>query len=138
VRSRLALGAAMVVCAGGCGSAPAAVPDRFSGTWKLPDERTILIRHVDRAEGERILRALGGEPCGGDAIYFRATYFGGNAHLAGCSTADGRRLVGRFNDNGRRGMIEQRLLGDHPPTFEARLAGVGGKPFRVTATRIGP
>jgi catechol 2,3-dioxygenase-like lactoylglutathione lyase family enzyme len=53
-------------------------------------------------------------------------------------TADGRQLVGRFNDNGRRGMIEQRLLGDHPPTFEARLVGVGGKPFRVTATRIGP
>jgi hypothetical protein len=128
----------MVVCAGGCGSAPAVVPDRFSGTWKLPDERTILIRHVDRTEGERILRALGGEPCGGDAIYFRATYFGGLAHLAGCSTADGRRLVGRFNDNGRRGTIEQRLLGDHPPTFEARLVGVGGKPFRVTATRIGP
>jgi hypothetical protein len=138
VRSRLALGATVMVCAGACAGGTAAVPDRFSGTWKLRDGRAIPIRHVDRAEGEHALRALGGKPCGHDAIYFRATYFGGLAHLAGCSTGDGRRLVGRFNDNGRRGTIEQRLVRDRPPTFEAQVVGVGGTPFRVTATRIGP
>jgi hypothetical protein len=112
----LAVGAAAVVCAGGCGSGGghAAVPDRFSGTWRLRDGRTIPLRHVGREEGERALRALGGKPCRGDAIYFRATYFGGLAHLAGCATGDGRRMAGRFNDSGRRGTIEQRLVRDGP------------------------
>jgi hypothetical protein len=138
VTARLALGAAVFVCVVGCGGGHATVPDRFSGTWKLRDGRTIPIRHVDREEGERAVRALGGRPCDTGAIYFRATYFGGLAHLAGCATGDGRRMAARFNDNGRRGAIEQRLVRDHPPTFEARIVGVGGTPFRVTATRIGP
>ena len=134
-----ALCAAMAAFAAGCGgNNHSAVPDRFSGTWKLRDGRTIPIRHVGRAEGERALRALGGSPCRGDAIYFRATYFGGLARLAGCATGDGRRTIAGFDDNGRRGMIDQRLVRERPPTFEARIVGVGGTPFRVTATRIGP
>jgi hypothetical protein len=129
----------VLVCSGGCGGGGhAAVPDRFSGTWKLRDGRTIPIRHVGREEGERALRALGGEPCRGDATYFGATYFAGLAHLAGCATGDGTHMVGWFNDNGRRGRIEQRLVRDHPPTFEARVVGDVGTPFRVTARRIGP
>jgi hypothetical protein len=113
------------------------VPDRLSGTWRLRDGRTIPLRRVSRDEGEAALRALGGEPCAGDAVYFRATYFGGRAHLAGCATGDGRRLSGRFNDNGRRGRIVQRIVGEHPPTFSARVLGVGGAPFTVVATRVG-
>jgi hypothetical protein len=138
MKPRLAFGAAALIWAGGCGGGGhAAVPDRFSGTWKLRDGRTIPIRHVGREEGERALRALGGGACGRDAIYFRATYFGGLARLAGCATGDGTRMVGRFNDNGRRGRFEQRLVREHPPTFVARVVGVGGTPFRVTATRSG-
>jgi hypothetical protein len=128
----------LVIFAAGCGGGHATVPDRFSGTWKLRDGRTIPIRRVDRDPGERALEGLGGKPCGGDAIYFRATYFGGLAHLAGCSGGDGRRMVGRFNDNGRRGAIFQRLVAEHPPTFSARIVGVGGTPFTVTARRVGP
>jgi hypothetical protein len=135
----VAVAAAALVCAGGCGGDGGSVPDRFSGVWKLDDGRTIPIRHVDRAEGESALRGLGGKPCDGDATYFRATYFGGLAHLAGCATGDGRRMVARFDDNGRRGGITQRLVRDHPPTFEARIVGTGGgRPFIVTATRIHP
>jgi hypothetical protein len=139
MKSWLALGAAALLLAGGCGGGGghATVPDRFSGIWKLRDGRTIPIRRVGRDEGERALRALGGKPCGGDAIYFRATYFDGLARLAGCATGDGTLMVGRFNDNGRRGRIEQRLVREHPPTFVARVVGVGGTPFRVTATRSG-
>ena len=128
-----------VVAAGllvGCGSGKT-VPDRFSGTWKLQDGRTIPIRRVDRQEGERALRVLGGKGCGGHAVYYRATYFGGLAHLAGCATGDGRRMTGRFDDNGRGGTIDQRLVREHPPTFEARVVGVGGTPFSVTATLVG-
>jgi hypothetical protein len=130
-------GAATVVLVAGCGGGRAAVPDRFSGTWKLRDGRTIPIRHVGRDEGERALKGLGGKPCGGDAIYFRATYFGGLAHLAGCASGDGRRMVGRFDDDGRRGAIFQRLVREEPPTFAARVVGVGGTPFTITATRVG-
>jgi hypothetical protein len=114
------------------------VPDRFSGTWRIQDGRSIPIHHVDRDDGERALRALGGTPCHGKAIYFRATYFGGVAHLAGCATGDGRRLVARFDDNGRRGRIVQRLTRDHPPTFVAHVIGDSGTPFTVVATRVGP
>jgi hypothetical protein len=138
MKRRLVLCAAVASFAAGCGGGHAAVPDRFSGTWKLRDGRTIPIRHVGRAEGEQALRALGGSPCGGDAIYFRATYFDGLARLAGCATGDGRRMVARFDDNGRRGRIDQRLVRERPPTFEARIVGVGGGPLRVTAKRIGP
>jgi hypothetical protein len=137
VTRRLTLAAAVVI-AGGCGGVHAAVPDRFSGTWKLRDGRTIPIRRVDADEGERALRALGGRPCGGGAIYFRATYFGGLARLAGCATGNGRRMTGRFDDNGRHGAIVQRLVREHPPTFSARIAGVGGTPFVVTAVRVRP
>jgi hypothetical protein len=84
------------------------------------------------------LRALGGRPCAGDAIYFRATYFDALAHLAGCATGNGRRMVARFEDNGRRGVIVQRLVREDPPTFSARIVGVGGTPFTVVATRVGP
>ena len=133
--SRAALVAAAGVLFAGCGGD--AVPDRFSGTWWLQDGRRIPIRSVDRNEGERALRALGGELCSGPAVYFRATYFGGLAHLAGCATGDGRRMTGRFDDNGRRGTIVQRLAREHPPTFEARVVGDGGSPFEITATRVG-
>jgi hypothetical protein len=138
VRLLVAAGAALAAAVvSGCGGG-SAVPDRFSGTWKLRnDGRTIPIRRVSRAEGERALRALGGAPCRGRAIYFRATYFGGLAHLAGCATGDGRRVVARFNDNGIRGRIVQRLVAEHPPTFRARVLGEGGPPFTVTAVRIG-
>jgi hypothetical protein len=127
--------AVAIVLSAGCGGG-ARVPDRFSGVWKLGDGRTIPIRRVDGADGERAVRELGGKPCGGDAIYYRATYFGGLAHLAGCATGDGRRMVARFDDDGRRGVITQRLVRDHPPAFEARIIGAGGTPFTVTATRI--
>jgi hypothetical protein len=132
--------AAVVACAPGCGGGTnhAAVPDRFSGTWKLRDGRTIPLRRVERHEGVKALRALGGKACTDDAIYFRATYFGGVARLAGCATGDGRRMSGRFNDDGRRGRIFQRLVRDDPPTFSARVVGVGGPPFTVVATRVGP
>ena len=114
----MALAALVAIVGGGCGGgAAAAVPDRFSGTWKLRD---------------------GGRPCGAEAVYFRATYFGGLAHLAGCATGDGRRMSERFDDNGRRGTIVQRLVREHPQTFVARIVGVGGMPFTVTATRVAP
>jgi hypothetical protein len=138
MRRLLGLGAAVVI-AGGCGGGGgAAVPDRFSGTWKLRDGRTIPVRRVDAQDGERALRVLGGRPCAGRAIYFRATYFDGLAHLAGCATGDGKRMNARFDDNGRRGAIVQRLVREHPPTFSARIVGDGGTPFTVTATRVGP
>jgi hypothetical protein len=60
------------------------------------------------------------------------------AHLAGCATGDGKRMSARFDDNGRRGAIVQRLVRGHPRTFSARIVGVGGTPFTVTATRVGP
>jgi hypothetical protein len=47
-------------------------------------------------------------------------------------------MVARFDDNGRRGVITQRLVRDDPPTFEARIVGTGGTPFTVTATRVHP
>jgi hypothetical protein len=137
VTARLAVAGAALMIVAGCGRGATAVPDRFSGRWKLGDGRTIPIRRVGRDSGERALEWLGGKPCSGDAIYFRATYFGGLAHLAGCATGDGRRMVGRFDDNGRRGEIFQRLVQEHPPTFSARIVGVGGTPFTVTATRAG-
>jgi hypothetical protein len=121
--------------AAGCGGG--SVPDRFSGTWRLADGRTVPLRRVPHAEGERALRALGGKPCDGSAVYFRATYFGGVARLAGCATGDGRRMTGRFDDNGIRGRIVQRLVRDRPPTFKARVIGDGAMPFTVTAVRIG-
>ena len=92
---------------------------------------------MSRDDGERALRALGGRPCTGRAIYFRATYFGGVAHLAGCAMGDGRRLDARFNDNGIRGRIVQRIAREDPPTFRARVLGEGGPAFTVTAVRIG-
>jgi hypothetical protein len=132
-----ALAVVAAVLLGGCGGG-GSVPDRFSGTWELRnDGRTIPIRHVSRDVGERELRALGGRPCDDGAIYFRATYFGGVAHLAGCASGDGKRMEARFNDNGRRGRIVQRLVREHPPTFSARVIGDGGPAFTVTATRVG-
>jgi hypothetical protein len=128
-------GAAAVLASCGGGSAP--VPDRFSGVWKLADGRTIPIRRVGQDEGEAALRALGGQPCTGGAVYYRATYFGGLAHLAGCASGDGKRMTARFNDNGRRGVILQRLTSERPPTFVAEIRGEGGKPFRVVATQVG-
>jgi hypothetical protein len=141
VTLRLAVGAALIAAAAsGCGSGGGSgVPDRFSGTWKLRDDgRTIPLRQVARAEGERALQALGGRPCPGRALYFRATYFDRLAHLAGCATGDGRTLAGRFDDNGIHGRIVQRLVLEHPPTFRARVLGDSGPPFTVTAVRIGP
>jgi hypothetical protein len=127
--------AAGVLAAAGCGGGQA-VPDRFSGTWRIQDGRTIPIRRVERAEGERALRALGGRPCSDDAAYFRATYFGGLAQLAGCAEGDGRRMAARFDDNGRRGRIVQRLTSEHPPTFVAQVIGDAGRPFTITATKV--
>jgi hypothetical protein len=123
---RLALGAAAVlVCAGGCGGENAVAPDRFSGTWKLRDGRTVPIRHVGRTEGERALRALGGRPCAGDAIYFRATYFDALAHLAGCATGNGRRMVARFEDNGRRGVDRPAVGAPGPADLQRADRGRG-------------
>jgi hypothetical protein len=124
--------AAAVACAG-CGSA-AHVPDRFSGTWRLNDGRTISLHRA--VDGEAALRRLGGAPCHGRALYFRARYFGGRAQLAGCTTGDGRRLVGRFDDNGIHGTIVQRYRDGNPPTFVASVRGDGHAAFRVVATRI--
>ena len=136
MRPLLAAFAATTVFLAGCGRS-GTVPDRFSGTWKLRDGRTIPIRRVPRDDGERALRALGGRPCGDDAIYYRATYFGGLAHLAGCATGDGRRMTARFNDNGRRGRIVQRLTDDEPRRFVAQVIGDEGTRFTVVATRAG-
>lgn len=127
-----AIAAAVAGCGGGGGDS---VPDRFSGTWRLDDGRTVTLRRVGLDEGERALRALRGRPCSGTAIYFRATYFSRRAHLAGCATGDGRRVVGRFDDNGIRGRIVQRLVRDDPPTFRAEIDGDGAAPFTVTAVR---
>jgi hypothetical protein len=130
----IALGVALA--AAGCGGGQT-VPDRFSGSWRIQDGRMIPIRRIDRAEGEQALRTLGGRPCGDDAVYFRATYFGGRAHLAGCAEGNGRRMVARFDDNGRRGRILQRLTREHPATFVAHVIGDAGTPFTITATRVG-
>ena len=127
---RAALVAVVLVAA--CGSQ--AVPDRFSGTWRLRDGRTIPIRRVSAREGRAALRRLHGRPCRGAAVYFRATYFGGGAHLAGCATGDGRRLRGRFDDRGMTGAIEQRAVGSR--RFVAIVRGDGALPFRVVATRV--
>ena len=124
----------VAVVLAGCGSS-ARVPDRFSGTWRLTDGRTISLHRA--ADGETALRGLGGTPCNGRAVYFRATYFGGKAHLAACTTGDGRRLVGRFDDNGIRGSITQRYRDGHPPTFVASVHGDGHAPFRIMATLVG-
>jgi len=45
-------------------------------------------------------------------------------------------MVARFDDNGRRGRIVQRLTGEHPATFVARVIGDAGTPFTITATRV--
>jgi hypothetical protein len=122
----------VVVLLVACGSQE--VPDRFSGTWRLRDGRTVPIRRVSAREGRAALRRLHGRPCRGAAVYFRATYFGGDAHLAGCATADGTRLRGRFDDRGMTGAIEQRIVG--AGRFVAILRGDGARPFRVVATRV--
>jgi hypothetical protein len=132
-----ALVALVALLVAGCGGGDGSVPDRFSGTWRIEDGRTIPLRQVPAEEGERALRALRGQPCEGGAIYYRATYFDGRAHLAGCATGDGKRMVGRFDDNGRRGRIVQRLVREQPPTFSARVIGDGGTPFTVRAVRVG-
>jgi hypothetical protein len=132
---RAAAAAVAIAVVAGCGGS-GSVPDRFSGTWRLTDGRTVPLRHVSRTEGERALRALGGRPCPGRAVYFRATYFGGVAHLAGCATGDGRTMTGRFDDNGIRGRIAQRLVREDPPTFRAQVIGDGAQPFTVTAVRL--
>ena len=121
-----------VVLLAGCGSQ--AVPDRFSGTWRLRDGRTIRIRRVSAPEGRAALRGLHGRPCRGAAVYFRATYFGGAARLAGCSTGNGTRLRGRFDDRGMTGAIEQLALGSG--CFVAIVRGDGARPFRIVARRI--
>jgi hypothetical protein len=120
-----------VVLLAACGSQ--AVPDRFSGTWRLRDGRTIPIRRVAAREGRAALLALHGRPCRGAALYFRATYFGG-ARLAGCATGDGTRLRGRFDDRGMTGAVEQRIVGSG--RFAAIVRGDGARPFRIVAKRV--
>jgi hypothetical protein len=46
-------------------------------------------------------------------------------------------MTARFNDNGVRGRVVQRLVSEHPPTLRARVVGEGGPPFTVTAVRVG-
>lgn len=111
------------------------MPDRFSGTWKLQDGRTISIQRVTAAEGERAMRAVRAVPCTGQAVYFRATYFKGLAHMAGCATGDGRVMRGRFNDNGITGTLVERLVAKE--RFVAIVHGDGHAPFRITAVRSG-
>jgi hypothetical protein len=119
----------------GCGSSSHAVPDRFSGTWRLNDGRTIPIRRVGEAEGSAAIRKLGGTPCKGTAIYYRSTYFDGAARFAGCATGDGKHLVARFNDRGITGVLDQRLVSED--RFAATVSGDGGAhPFRVVAARV--
>ena len=136
----VAVAALVAAVASGCGGGggDGSVPDRFSGTWRLDDGRTVPLRRVSRSDGQRALRALGGHPCDGRAAYFRATYFDGRAHLAGCATGDGRTMSGRFDDNGIRGRIVQRLVRDDPPTFRAQVIGDGAAAFTVTAVRVIP
>jgi len=128
------LGAALMLVIAACGSGARGVPDRFSGTWKLLDGRTIPIQRVSAADGRRAMRALHAAPCGGRAVYFRATYFGGVAHMAACAKGDGRVARGRFDDNGITGTIVQRLTA--PKRFVAVVHGDGHAPFRITATRV--
>jgi hypothetical protein len=132
---RLAAVAALVLVVVGCGGESSAVPDRFSGTWRLTDGRTIPIRRVSVAEGRRTMRALGGVPCVRRAVYFRSTYFNGVAHMAGCATGDGRVMRGRFNDNGITGTLIQRLTGTK--RFVGIVHGDGHAAFRVAAVREG-
>lgn len=116
-----------------CGSHANSVPDRFSGTWKLNDGRTIPIRRVSNAEGVAALRALRGVPCKTPAVYFRSTYFSGAAHMAGCATGDGKVVRGRFNDRGITGSLVMRLQGAN--RFVALVHGDGHQPFQVVAAR---
>ena len=116
-----------------CGSRASGVPDRFSGTWKLNDGRTIPIRPVTNTEGAAALRALHGVPCKPPAVYFRSTYFGGVAHMAGCATSDGKIVRGRFNDRGIAGSLVMRLQGTN--RFVAVVHGDGHQPFQVVAVR---
>jgi hypothetical protein len=111
------------------------VADRFSGTWRLNDGRTIPIRRVSEPEGRSAMRALGGVPCVQQAVYFRAAYFNGAAHMAGCAVGDGRLMRGRFDDNGIKGTLVQRLVGKR--RFVGIVHGDGHAPFRVTAVREG-
>lgn len=124
---------APVACLVACGSHVGGVPNRFSGTWTLNDGRTIPIRRVDTAEGVAALHALRGMPCSMPAVYFRSTYFGGGAHMAGCATGDGKVVRGRFDDRGITGSLVMRL--QSPQRFVAVVHGDGHKPFEVVATR---
>jgi hypothetical protein len=135
MRSKVLLGLVVLLMLAACGGGRGAVPDRFSGTWRLADGRTIPIRRVSDGEGQRSLRALGGAVCPRRAVYYRATYFGGVAHMAGCASGDGRVLRGRFDDNGITGTLVQRLVGDD--RFVGIVHGDGHAPFRVTAARAG-
>jgi hypothetical protein len=117
----------------GCG-ASGGVPDRFSGTWRVADGRTIPIRRVAATPGAAALRKLGGRPCAGPTLYFQATYFGGGARLVGCTSADGKRLRARFDDNGVTGEIDQRVAGRD--RFVASVRGDGHAPFEIVARRV--
>jgi hypothetical protein len=119
-----------------CGSQASAVPDRFSGTWKLTDGRTIPIRRVAHGEGAAALRALRGSPCKTPAVYYRSTYFNGVAHMAGCATGDGQVMRGRFNDRGITGSLFMRW--QNSKRFAAIVHGDGHAPFTVVAVRIRP
>jgi hypothetical protein len=116
-----------------CGSHASAVPEHFSGTWKLNDGRTIPIRRVSTSEGVAALRALHGAPCKPPAVYVRSTYFGGVAHMTGCATGDGKVVRGRFNDRGITGSLVMRLQG--ASRFVAIVHGDGHAPFEVVAIR---
>ena len=132
---RLAALAALLLAIAGCGGQGGGVPDRFSGTWRIADGRAIPIRRVSDRDGRRAMRALGALPCARRAVYYRATYFNGLAHMAGCAVGDGRVMRGRFDDNGIRGTLVQRLVGDD--RFVGIVHGDGHAPFRVVAHRIG-
>ena len=125
------IGVASLVAA--CGSRSTAVPDRFSGRWTLSDGRTIAIRSVGEHEGRAAVEALGGRPCSQHARYYRSTYFGGVARMAGCATGDGKVVHSRFNDRGITGSLTMRW--QSRDRFVAVVHGDGHAPFNVVAVR---
>jgi hypothetical protein len=81
------------------------------------------------------MRALRAVPCARPAVYFRATYFAGVAHMAGCAAGDGRVMRGRFDDNGITGTLVERLTSAN--RFVGVVHGDRHAAFRIVATRVG-
>jgi hypothetical protein len=54
--------------------------------------------------------------------------------MAGCARGDGKLLRARFDDNGIRGELDQRLTADD--RFVGTVRGDGHAPFRIVARRL--